>query len=566
MPRRKAADKPVAQRTPAKRTTRRTKSAPIHPYLAGNALVCGDNLDILRELPDECVDLIYLDPPFNSDQNYVAAFGDKGSVAAQLRDIWRWNVESENAYQRLPEGRLSNAINAVRLVSGDTSPMAAYALFMGRRLAELHRVLKPTGSLYLHCDPNANWCLRVLLDSVFVGDTFRSEIVWRRTSAKGLAFKGYPNNFDTVFYYTKGDDFIWNRPFRPHSPDYVKKSYRHVEPETGRLYRLDNLANPNKNRPNLTYEFLGVKRVWRWTKERMEAAYAEGLVVQSRPGAVPSLKRYLDEMQGTPVDTIWDDVQPIQAQSSERVGYPTQKPLALLERIIEASSDSDALVLDPFCGCGTAADAAAKLGRGYLGIDVSALAVRVMEQRLASRGGKATPVIYKMGWEDYEWEVFERRALMHESDAEDGMPGWAWAEDKVAGLLNAVPNGKKVGDGGVDARYFTEQGEVIPIQVKMHQGQVGRPDMQKLLGVQTEWQNKKVKSPMSLMVTLYPPRETLRVYAAQQGQIALRGEKYPKMQVLSVQEMLMKQARPKLPPVDPRYFVGDTQTRFALTE
>ena len=241
----------AAKASAPKQTTRRRKTAvpPTNPYLSGNALVCGDNLDILKELPDECVDLIYLDPPFNSNQNYVAAFGDKGRVEAQLRDIWRWTVESENAYQQLQEGRLRDAVTAVRLVSGDTSPMAAYALFMGRRLVELHRVLKPTGSMYLHCDPNANWCLRVLLDSAFTSDNFRSEIVWRRTNAKGLAFRGYPNNFDTLFYYTKADGFTWNRPFRPHDPDYVEKFYRHVEPESGRRYRLGDLTNPNRDRP-----------------------------------------------------------------------------------------------------------------------------------------------------------------------------------------------------------------------------------------------------------------------------------------------------------------------------
>lgn len=171
-----------------------------------------------------------------------------------------------------------------------------------------------------------------------------------------------------------------------------------------------------------------------------------------------------------------------------------------------------------------------------------------------------------MGWEDYEWETFEKRALMNREDAEDGLPGWAWAEDKVAGLLNAVPNSKKTGDGGVDARYYTEKGEVIPIQVKMHKNQISRPDMQRLLGVVSDWQTKKVKSPMSLMVTLYPPSDGLRVFARQQGSVTLRGERYPKMQVLSVQEMLTKEDRPKLPPVDPRYFVGDTQTRLVIAE
>ena len=260
----------------------------------------------------------------------------------------------------------------------------------------------------------------------------------------------------------------------------------------------------------------------------------------------------------------WWELQPIMPSSKERIGYPTQKPLALLERIIKASSNRGDLILDPFCGCGTAADAAAKLGRKYLGIDISAIAVRVMEQRLESRGGAALPVVHNMSWDEYEWEAFERRALMGRADAEDGTPGYEWAEDMVAGLLKAIPNSKKVGDGGVDARYFTEQGEIIPIQVKMHTRQIGRPELDKLLGVQASWQNQKVQAPMSVMVTLYPPSEGLRMFATQQGQVTLRGEHYPKMQILSVQEMLTREERPKLPPPDPRSLVGDTQTRFAM--
>ena len=299
---------------------------------------------------------------------------------------------------------------------------------------------------------------------------------------------------------------------------------------------------------------------------KLEELDVSGDIYWPPKGTMPRLKMYVETacIRANCLEDWWL-MNVLNANDPERVGYPTQKAPG----IVGAHHPSfqrrkGSLVLDPFCGCGTAADAAAKLGRGYLGIDVSAIAVRVMEQRLASRGGAATPVVYKMSWDEYDWEDFERRALMHAADAEDGLPGWAWAEDKVAGLLNAVPNSKKVGDGGFDARYFTEAGEVIPIQVKMHQGQVGKPDMQKLLGVQTEWQNKQVRSPMSLMVTLYPPNNALRVYALQQGQVKLGGDGYPKMQVLSVQEMLTKQVRPKLPPVDPRYFVGDTQTRLAV--
>ena len=527
-------------KTEAQRKGRATSTEPAHRYLSGNALVCGDNMDILRELPDECVDLIYLDPPFNSNHNYVAAFGDKGSVDAQLRDIWRWTVETENAYQRLPHGNLLNAINAVRLVSGDTSPMAAYAVFMGRRLAELRRVLRSTGSIYLHCDPNANWLLRVVMDAVFGDSRFLNEVVWHYKSFHGQVRRYYPKKHDCLLVYTKSGKWTFNREYEESNEDTIDFT-------RWRDYLVDGYKILGKNMPMQDTRFTRYYR--RWVREN---------------GREPKANDVVYEVKGQSFDTVWD-IKPVDPKDkTERIGYPTQKPLALLERIIKVSSDPGDLVFDPFCGCGTAVDAAAKLGRGYLGIDVSAIAVRVMQQRLASRGGAATPVVYRMGWEDYEWEQFERRALMHEADAEDGLPGWAWAEDKVAGLLNAVPNSKKIGDGGVDARYFTEQGGVIPVQVKMYKGQIGRPELQKLLGVQAEWQNRKMDAPMSVMVTLYPPREALRVYARQQGNVRVRGEEYPVMQVLSVQEMLTKEVRPKLPPVDPRYFVGDTNTRLAL--
>ena len=550
----------AATRRPSRRKAAPVPTPPAHKYLSGNALVCGDNLDVLKELPDESVDLIYLDPPFNSKHNYVAAFGDKGRVDAQLRDIWRWTVETENAYQRLPHGKLLDAVSAIRLVSGNESSMAAYAVFMGRRLAELHRVLKPQGSIYLHCDPNANWLLRVLLDTIFGEGHFLNEIIWKRPTAHSDSGR-YGANTDTILFYAKGQRWAWRPQFQDYDEKY-RARFNRQDPD-GRLWADYDLTA--KGLSGGGYEYKGATSLWRVPLETMKQWDADGKLHFTTRGGIRR-KRYLDEMEGRPLQALWDDIAPVNSQAAERIGYPTQKPLALLERIIQASSNEDALVLDPFCGCGTAADAAAKLGRRYLGIDISAIAVRVMEQRLASRGGTAMPAVYQMDWDDYEWDQFESRALMKEADAEDGIPGWAWAEDKVAGLLNALPNDKKTGDGGVDARYFTERGEIIPIQVKMYKGQIGRPEMQKLLGVQTEWRNRKVKSPMSLMVTLYPPRETLRVFARQQGDVTLRGERYPKMQVLSVQEMLTKQVRPKLPPVDPRYFVGDTQTRFAIAQ
>ena len=341
----------------------------------------GDNLDILRGLNSESVDLIYLDPPFNSNRDYAAPVGSRAAGAA-FKDTWTLS-DLDVAWMGLiadEHPAIYRTIEAAGLTHG--KGMQSYLCMMAVRLLEMRRVLKDSGSIYLHCDPTASHYLKSLMDAVFGAAQFQNEITWRRTNAKGLAFKGYPNNADFLLYYSKGDDFNWNRPFRPHDPAYVDKFYRHVEPETGRRYQLADLVNPNQDRPNLTYEFLGVTRVWRWTKERMQEAYEQGLVVQQRPGSVPRLKRYLDEMQGNTVDTIWDDIRPIQARSPERTGYPTQKPLALLERIIAASSNPGDMVLDPFAGCATACVAAEKLGRRWVGIDLSPKAVELVNLRL----------------------------------------------------------------------------------------------------------------------------------------------------------------------------------------
>ena len=361
------------------------------PNWANRTMWTGDNLDIMRGMNSESVDLIYLDPPFNSNRNYAAPIGSEAAGAA-FKDTWTLDDVDLAWHGEIAEQHpaLYAIIGAAREAHG--AAMQSYLIMMGVRLLEMKRLLKETGSIYLHCDPTANHYLKLLMDAVFGQGNFRSEITWRRANAKGLAFKGYPNNIDYLLYYSKSPEYTWERPFRPHDPTYIKKFYRFVEPETGRRYRLGDLVNPNPNRPNLTYEFLGVTRVWRWTKERMEQAYKQGLIVQQRPGAVPSQKRYLDEMRGNTVDTIWDDIKPIQANSKERVGYPTQKPLALLERIIRASSNKDDMVLDPFCGCATACVAADRLDRQWAGIDLSPLAAKLVRSRIQAEG----PLLYDL--------------------------------------------------------------------------------------------------------------------------------------------------------------------------
>ncbi len=492
-------------------------------YLAGDALVCSDNIDVLRELTSESVDLIYLDPPFQSASNYVAIFGDKGQIDQQLRDIWVWTAETERTFQRLPHGPLLDTLKGIRLQAGDKSPMAAYSVYMGRRLMEMHRVLKPTGSIYLHCDWHADAYLRILMDSIFETKNFRRQIIWHLRAAAG--FKSLANNWirghDTILYYAKS-----------HRQSRFNKIY--LKYDKNQLKRFSGRDGDGRRYKSIT----------------------------------AGRRLYLDEAKGVPATDVWSDIASFQTvvNAKEHLHYPTQKPLALLERIIKASSNEGDLVMDPFCGCGTAVDAAAKLGRKYLGVDISAIAVRVMEQRLRSRGEAVKPAVYGLDWSEYDWEEFEKRALQSRDDAEDGTPGWAWAEDKVAGLLNAVPNSKKTGDGGVDARYYGAAEEVIPIQVKMHQKPIGRPDLDKLLGAQTAMRNRGVNAPMSLMVSLYPPASNLRTFAAEQGRVELHGVDYPVMQALSVEEMLTKGERPKLPPVDPRSLVGNTQTRMIMGE
>ena len=292
-------------------------------------IYCVDNLDQLRKFPAQCVDLIYIDPPFNSNRNYEVFWG-------------------ETKEKRSFEDRHEST--------------KAYIDYMRPRCVELHRVLKKTGSFYYHCDWHASHYVKVMLDQTFGENQFRSEIVWRRTNAKGLAFRGFPNNHDTILYYVKDEGFTWNRQFKEYDPEYITNFYRFVDQGTGRRYRLSDLTNPNRDRPNLTYEWKGHKRVWRWTKERMQEADKKGIIHYSSTG-LASQKRYLDEMQGQPIDTVWEDIPPVQAQAEERLGYPTQKPLALLERIIKASSNENDIVLDAFCGCGTALVVAQKLKR-----------------------------------------------------------------------------------------------------------------------------------------------------------------------------------------------------------
>ena len=319
---------------------------PVH--FSPQTVYCGDCLDILPRFPANCVDLIYIDPPFNSNRNYEVFWGD---------------VAEKRAF----DDRYGDAM--------------AYIGYMRPRVEQLHRVLKPTGSFYYHCDWHASHYIKVMLDEIFGANFFVNEIVWKRYSSHGNVYSRFGTVTESVFFYRSGTQFTWNQMYGEYDPGYIEQFFRFVDPETGRRFRAQNTVNPATDRPNLRYEWNGHVRTWKWTKEKMQQMHDAGRLHYSSTG-YPSLKQYLDEMPGPKLQNLWDDVQSLQTRTNESLGYPTQKPLALLERIIKASSNPGDIVLDAFCGCGTTLVAAQKLKRRFLGIDISPSSCNVMGARL----------------------------------------------------------------------------------------------------------------------------------------------------------------------------------------
>ena len=446
-----------------------------------NRLYFGDCLEVMREdIPDEVVDLVYLDPPFNSKRLYNAYMGGAQWVA--FDDTWRWHEAVDDFHEVAADTDLSDTMEGLRKILGE-GPQLAYLSYMANRLRECKRVLKETGSIYLHCDPTMSHYLKAVTDGIFGQSNFRNEIVWQRAMAKALMKRRLPSNHDVILTYRKTERATWNDHslFLPYDVNALDKKtaskYSHRDAD-GRLYQLDNLINPNPDRPNLTYEFLGIIRVWRWTKERMQTAYDQGLVVQPRPGAVPRLKRYLDEQRGRPLGDVWTDIPPINSQAKERLGYPTQKPAALLERIIRASSNEGDLVLDPFCGCGTTVHAAQNLDRRWIGIDICVNACKVIEERLRGH--------FDSLWSEIEFIGMPKTADDAKTLASlDRFRFERWAASLVDGM---EANKKQRGDKGIDGRgrLAIRKGTFIDMVSQVKGGSTGPGDVQAFNGARQQ--------------------------------------------------------------------------------
>lgn len=516
-----------------------------------NTLYYGDNLKVLREhIKDASVDLIYLDPPFNSNRSYNVLFKDESgnSSDAQITafdDAWHWGETAERTYQDIIQNAPMNVaqmIGALRQFIG-TNQMLAYLVMMAARLVELHRVLKPTGSLYLHCDPTASHYLKILLDMIFGVENFVSEVIWQRTSSHNDS-KKWGAVHDTLLYFSKTSNPIWNPIFTDHDPKYIENFYNRTDSRG--VYRLDHIIRSASMgpRPNLSYEYKGYKPEWGWRciKDKLEALDKDNRLEWSSSGR-PYLKRYLSEQKGTPIKDIVIDIPPIGAQAAERLGYPTQKPLALLERIIQASSNPGDVVLDPFSGCGTCIDAAQSLGRQWIGIDVTHLAIAMHKARLKDRFSFEPNKDYKVVGEPEDLSGAQQLAR------EDRYQFQWWA----LSLIQARPlggdggkTGKKGSDRGIDGaiNFLEERGTVKRALVQVKSGHVKSGDIRDLKGTV-----EREGAQIGVFLTLEEASREMETEAASAGfyRSDLWQKDYPKIQILSVEELL-NGAEVRIPP------------------
>jgi site-specific DNA-methyltransferase (adenine-specific) len=509
-----------------------------------NALYYGDNLSVLRNsIPTESVDLIYLDPPFNSNASYNVLFKAPSGEQSQAQieafeDTWHWNESAERAFDEVVTGPHSDAsimLRAMRSALGEND-MMAYLAMMAVRLIELHRVLKPTGALYLHCDPTASHYLKVLLDAIFGPAVFRNEIIWKRTSAHSSARRFGPVH-DTILFYSKSDRFTWNQIYQEYDAAYIEAFYTHEDAD-GRRWRRSDLTGAGVRHGETGKPWRGVDvtakgRHWAWPPPELDQMDAAGRIHwPKKRGGVPMLKRYLDEQAGAPLQDVIDDIPPMHNLAAERLGYPTQKPVALLERIVSVSSDREAVVLDPFCGCGTTIHAAQKLGRQWIGIDITHLAIALVERRLR----EAFPGV-KYDVHGVPLDEAGARDLAERDKHQFQM----W----ITATIGAQPykGGKKGMDRGIDGYLHFRDGEKKPqfAVISVKGGGIKSGDVRDLKGTM-----EREKAALGLFLTLNGPTREMVREAAAAGFFETAGQKVPRLQILTAADILAGK-RPEVP-------------------
>ena len=534
-----------------------------------NTLFYGDNLTILREhIADESVDLIYLDPPFNSNASYNVLFKAPGGEQSQSQieafdDTWEWGEVAERAFDEVMTSGNTDAAEMLRAMRGflKENAMMAYLAMMAVRLIELHRVLKPTGSLYLHCDPTASHYLKILLDAVFGPVHFSSEIIWRRTSSHNSAKRWGPVH-DTILAYSKSEHFIWNDVFQTYDDSYLDRFYR-FEDEKGR-FRIGDLTGAgtrtgDSGKPWRDIDPTDAGRHWAVptaiiarlglngtfdqlsVQSKLDRLNELGLIYWPPKGRVPQFKRYLEADRGVRIQDMVTDIAPISSQAQERLGYPTQKPLALLERIIAASSNPGDVVLDPFCGCGTTVHAAQKMERRWIGIDVTHLAIGLVKRRLIDAFPTAQFDIVGV-----PKDLGAAEALAEADKHQFQL--WALS------VVEAQPykGGRKGADGGVDGYiYFKPDGKTTEKAVVSIKGgkNVGVTMIRDLIAT-----IERDKAKVGIMLSLAEPTREMKKEAAAAGlyKTGMHGD-FPRIQILTIAD-LFDGDRPRLPWVDASVF------------
>lgn len=521
-----------------------------------NHLYYGDNLQVLREhIATESVDLIYLDPPFNSQATYNVLFrSPKGEQSqAQIEafeDTWAWNKSAEQAFDEVMTSGNTDAAEMLRAMRSflKENDMMAYLTMMAIRLLELHRVLKPTGSLYLHCDPTASHYLKIMLDAVFGKENFKNEITWKRTSAHSSA-KRYGPVHDIIFFYGKSDKYTWTNYRLSYEQEYLDKYYKYNDGD-GRLYWRNSLTaagirTGSSGKPWRGFDPSAQGSHWKFSLDNLEQLDLEGKIYWPPSNGWPQIKRYKDDLKGLAISDFWDDIDKINPAGNERLGYPTQKPLALLERIISASSNPGDVVLDPFCGCGTAIHAAQKLGRQWVGIDITHLAISLIEKRL----NDAFPGI------KYEVHGTPKDLAGARDLAERDKYQFQWW---AVSLVNAVPYGgkKKGADTGIDGIiYFKPDGKTTEKAIVSVKGgaNVGVAMVKDLIATVD-----REKAKIGVFVTLTLPTKPMEKEAVTAGFYQTDYGKFPKIQILTIEDLFIGK-KPQMPWLDPTAFKKATQ-------
>jgi site-specific DNA-methyltransferase (adenine-specific) len=552
-----------------------------------NRLLYGDNLSLMRKMEPDIVDLVYLDPPFKSDLNYNVLFKANGLAPdeAQMtvfKDTWTWDAAAQATYDEIQDCSNVTLVSFINALKGglDQTPMLAYLVNMAIRLVEIHRVLRPTGSMYIHCDPTASHYLKMLCDAIFGPINFRNEIIWRRTGSHNKMKRWAPVH-DVLLYYTKSDIHTWNHPRRPYMLGHVKENF--IESEEGN-YKTDYYGNvltgsgtrngesgkpwhgfdPSaKGRhwaiPSKIWEEVGIDPAGMTQHQKLELLYEQGFVTITEGEAWPIYQMTVAPDSGTAAPDIWAfqpytegtvfgtpagidaDVRWLSPQDAERLGYPTQKPLGILKQIINASSQPGDLVLDPFCGCGTTIAAAQMLARRWIGMDVSPFAIELIRrQRLEG----AFPHL-KVGV-DYEIDGLPTTVagakMMFDKDAK-GFEIWAVSK------ADGIPNNKKGADKGIDGRIrFKPDGKNAKFAVvSVKGGKLKADDVRSLIAVA----NREELSSLGfgVMIVLNPPTAGMKADAASAGTLDFHGNRYAKVQILTVEEIL-KGKKPHLPLLD----------------